>query len=136
MLLERLIEVCLLVSDVVSPIVAHSSPEGHVPEDAILGERVSSILQYIVHVKIIFGSLSLSSGAGLAVDLLSNMDSEDNNEERSKVKVNLMPEYLVVCCWRSIKEVSLLFGLVVQSCYANNMEGEASLISEKQVTSP
>ena len=91
---------------------------------------------YIVHVKIIFDSLSLTSGAGLAVDLLSNMDSEDNNEERSKVKVNLMPEYLVVCCWRSIKEVSLLFGLIVQSCYANNVEGGASLISEKQVTSP
>ena len=26
----------------------------------------------------------------------------------------MMPEYLVVCCWRSIKEVSLLLGELTQ----------------------
>lgn len=40
--------------------------------------------------------------------LLKAMDESAN-------KVNLMPEYLVVCCWRSIKEVSLLLGQLTES---------------------
>ena len=32
----------------------------------------------------------------------------------SAAKVTHMPEYLVVCCWRSIKEVSLLLGQLTQ----------------------
>lgn len=34
--------------------------------------------------------------------------------EESRQTVTLMPEYLVVCCWRSIKEVSLLLGHLCQ----------------------
>ena len=34
--------------------------------------------------------------------------------EESRQTVSLMPEYLVVCCWRSIKEVSLLLGELSQ----------------------
>lgn len=30
--------------------------------------------------------------------------------ERLVETVTLMPEYLVVCCWRNVKEVSLLLG--------------------------
>ena len=32
----------------------------------------------------------------------------------SEEMVKLMPEYLVVCCWRSVKEVSLLLGQLTQ----------------------
>ena len=35
------------------------------------------------------------------------MDDSENGVER-------LPEYLVVCCWRSIKEISLLFGYMSQ----------------------
>lgn len=31
------------------------------------------------------------------------------------LQVTLMPEYLVVCCWRSIKEVSLLLGQLTEA---------------------
>ena len=30
-------------------------------------------------------------------------------------QVSMMPEYLMVCCWRSIKEVSLLLGELMQN---------------------
>lgn len=30
--------------------------------------------------------------------------------ERCVETVTLMPEYLIVCCWRNVKEVSLLLG--------------------------
>ena len=55
-----------------------------------------------------------------------------------------MPEYLVVCCWRSIKEVSLLLGELTQqpdispAHAAQNAPaqrpGETTLLSIQQVT--
>ena len=33
--------------------------------------------------------------------------------EASETQVLLMPEYLLVCCWRSIKEVSLLLAHII-----------------------
>ena len=34
----------------------------------------------------------------------------NENVSRSQETVMLMPEYLVVCCWRSVKEISLILG--------------------------
>ncbi|XP_076464247.1 tRNA (32-2'-O)-methyltransferase regulator THADA-like [Babylonia areolata] len=79
---ERLLHVCLQVATVVSPVVQNSSPEGNVPEEAVLGP-------------------GLKFDLGLMAEV-----------EESRQTVALMPEYLVVCCWRSIKEVSLLLGLL------------------------
>ena len=45
------------------------------------------------------------AGPGLKFDLGLMAEVEE-----SRQTVALMPEYLVVCCWRSIKEVSLLLG--------------------------
>ena len=36
----RLLEVCLQVAAIVSPVVQNSSPEGNVPEEAVLGTAV------------------------------------------------------------------------------------------------
>ena len=36
----RLLEVCLQVAAIVSPVVQNSSPEGNVPEEAVLGMAV------------------------------------------------------------------------------------------------
>ena len=36
-LVEELVTTALDVASVVSPVVSHSSPEGHIPTDAILG---------------------------------------------------------------------------------------------------
>ncbi|XP_061173065.1 tRNA (32-2'-O)-methyltransferase regulator THADA-like [Saccostrea echinata] len=82
-LMEKLLSCCLEISDIVSPVVQNSSPEGNVPEEAIKG--VESIFAKE-------GKLSSSEA------------------ERCVETVRLMPEYLVVCCWRNIKEVSLLLG--------------------------
>ena len=48
-------------------------------------------------------------GPGLKFDLGLMAEVEE-----SRQTVSLMPEYLVVCCWRSIKEVSLLLGELSQ----------------------
>ena len=61
-------------------------------------------------------------------DLLDAMD-------QSVQTVSLMPEYLVVCCWRSIKEVSLLLGQLCQEAPIRDPEADLAegLISVTQV---
>ncbi|XP_069117931.1 tRNA (32-2'-O)-methyltransferase regulator THADA-like isoform X2 [Argopecten irradians] len=80
--IQNLITACLEISEIVSPVVHNTSPEGNVPVEAI---------------------------GGLNLDTLLDPNSL-KDAERSKETVMLMPEYLVVCCWRNIKEVSLLLG--------------------------
>ena len=76
---------CLDISTVVSPGVNNCSPEGNIPTDSVIGP-------------------------GLAMEgVVSDVVDLDLLKE-SATKVSLMPEYLVVCCWRCIKEVSLLLG--------------------------
>jgi hypothetical protein len=70
-LLERLIKLCFGVSQVVSPIVNSSSPEGIFPAE-----------------------LSVSQA--------------DQTE-------SVTPQMLLVCCWRTMKEISLFFGDIVKT---------------------
>ena len=69
----------------------------------------------------------------------SDVDKELlSGSEESIKSVNLMPEYLVVCCWRSIKEVSLLLGQLTCTAplvqdYALERDKDGGLLSVKQV---
>ena len=49
----------------------------------------------------------------MAVDDVTDMEKSDRSTDESRV--HLMPEYLVVCAWRSIKEVSLLLGQITST---------------------
>ena len=49
--------------------------------------------------------------------------------------MRLMPEYLVVCCWRSIKEVSLLLGEITANAPVAAEKETKGLISISQVWS-
>ncbi len=72
---------------------------------------------------------------------LETMASEDQQllvETKESIKtVKLMPEYLVVCCWRSIKEVSLTLGQLTKMAPLIDPHGDqqAGLVSLKQVYS-
>ncbi|XP_067681790.1 tRNA (32-2'-O)-methyltransferase regulator THADA-like [Haliotis asinina] len=105
--MEELIEACLDLARVVSPVVQDSSPEGNVPTEAIMGP-------------------------GLNVDAVVQSEEEKKlllETTESEKMVTLMPEYLVVCCWRTIKEVSLILG---QICLQATV-GDTGLISPQQV---
>ena len=86
-------------------------------------------------------SYSCFSGPGLTLDAVvqSDVDKELlSGSEESIKSVNLMPEYLVVCCWRSIKEVSLLLGQLTCTAplvrdYALERDKDGGLLSVKQV---
>lgn len=89
----RLIDVCFSMAAVVAPVVTNSSPEGNIPFDL---ESLPAIPEADCDLSFQAESDEAPELSGTAVDL----------EE----KVRLMPEYLVVCGWRSIKEVSLILG--------------------------
>ena len=75
----------------------------------------------------------------------------DNNVDRSESKsetgqsedrinkshetVMLMPEYLVVCCWRSVKEISLILGQLTKDVPVGaNDEDSSRLLTHRQVS--
>ena len=84
------------------------------------------------------------SGPGLELDGVLAKDlsnvvniSEDSSDESqavilSETKVAKMPEYLLVCCWRSIKEVSLLLAQIIKDSPVIE-EHQSGLISVEQV---
>ncbi|XP_070182085.1 tRNA (32-2'-O)-methyltransferase regulator THADA-like [Littorina saxatilis] len=101
--MDCLLQLCLLVAKIVSPVVQNSSPEGNVPEEAVLGP-------------------GLKFDLGLMAEV-----------EESRQTVSLMPEYLIVCCWRSIKEVSLLLGQLSQNVPITRPGLSQGLFSLQQV---
>ncbi|KAK3597815.1 hypothetical protein CHS0354_029374 [Potamilus streckersoni] len=90
--LLALLNECFAIARVVSPVVHNSSPEGNIPVEAIRGSGLDVI------------SLLTEE-----LDVQLMLDAE---EVKGTQTVMLMPEYLVVCCWRSIKEISLLLGQI------------------------
>ena len=54
-------------------------------------------------------------------------DTQQNNGH------SIMPEYLTVCCWRSIKEVSLLLGQLCTSVPIIGPEDSNGLLTCPQV---
>ncbi|ESO99953.1 hypothetical protein LOTGIDRAFT_112768, partial [Lottia gigantea] len=109
---KNLVKVCLEVAEIVSPVVQDSSPEGNVPAEAI-------------------------RGPGLNFDAIAQTDEDRDlmlEAEKSEKTVTLMPEYLVVCCWRSIKEVSLLLGeICLKVSIENEIHNEQGLLSFDQI---
>ena len=86
-------------------------------------------------------SLYISVGPGLDVSALVTTHDEDqkswlNAIGQSKELVTLMPEYLVVCSWRSIKEISLLLGQIcLQVPVQDPTLIEYNLINQQPTTS-
>lgn len=87
-LIRRLLTTCKALIEVVSPIVNSSSPEGHLPND--------------------FSELN---------GLLPNVESSDGDFHRpykidsiATDNLKTTPQMVLLCAWRTIKEVSLLLG--------------------------
>ncbi|VDH97201.1 Hypothetical predicted protein [Mytilus galloprovincialis] len=90
-IVAELINGCLQISQIVSPVVQNSSPEGNIPSE-------------------VMGNITQTAEG-------------------------LMPEYLTVCCWRSIKEVSLLLGLLCTNVPVKNTgdQDSGSLMTCEQI---
>lgn len=82
---ERFIPKCVELTDVVAPIVNSSAPEGHLPND------FSNIENYIEN--------GDDAGSG-----------EENDDAADEEDVKVTPQVMLICAWRTVREVSLALG--------------------------
>ncbi|KAA3673212.1 uncharacterized protein DEA37_0005704 [Paragonimus westermani] len=82
----RLLYLALRISALILPVLAHPSPEGLLPETA--KEEMDSFD-------------FLQTPLDLDTDVLS----------LSANKTRKYPEYLIICCWRSVRELSVILGV-------------------------
>uniref|UniRef100_I3J4G4 tRNA (32-2'-O)-methyltransferase regulator THADA n=1 Tax=Oreochromis niloticus TaxID=8128 RepID=I3J4G4_ORENI len=134
-LVSELIAVCYRMSDVVSPVVQSSSPEGLIPmdNDSETSAGLQKILQEIQprDTNDFFTSArELDTQQG---DSHTQTPSLDTGGEGYRVTAQMV----LVCCWRTMKEVAMLLGQLCQSLplhYTNdNMYTHTGLITEQQV---
>uniref|UniRef100_A0A3B4B112 tRNA (32-2'-O)-methyltransferase regulator THADA n=1 Tax=Periophthalmus magnuspinnatus TaxID=409849 RepID=A0A3B4B112_9GOBI len=137
-LVSELITVCYRTSDVVAPVVQSSSPEGLIPMDN--DSETSSGLQKILQ----------EIQPRDTNDFFTNareLEPEQTEEEAKNShhpslntggeSYRVTAQMVLVCCWRSMKEVSMLLGQLCQSLPLDftNEDGvrHQGLITEKQV---
>ncbi|XP_078128920.1 thyroid adenoma-associated protein isoform X2 [Sander vitreus] len=138
-LVSDLIAVCYRMSDVVSPVVQSSSPEGLIPMDT--DSETSAGLQRILQeiqprdTNDFFTrarELDTHQGDDHAQTQTTHTPSLNTGGEGYRVTAQMV----LVCCWRSMKEVAMLLGQLCQSLplhYTNDTHTHPGLITEEQV---
>uniref|UniRef100_UPI0037E7F30F thyroid adenoma-associated protein n=1 Tax=Semicossyphus pulcher TaxID=241346 RepID=UPI0037E7F30F len=139
-LVSELIAVCYRMSDVVSPVVQSSSPEGLIPmdTDSEASEGLQRILQEI--------QPRDTNDFFTSARELDTHHRDDNTHTPTTHTPSLntggegyrvTAQMVLVCCWRSMKEVAMLLGQLCQSLplhYTNhNAHTHPGLITEEQV---
>nr|XP_046258832.1 thyroid adenoma-associated protein isoform X2 [Scatophagus argus] len=139
-LVSELITVCYRMSDVVSPVVQSSSPEGLIPmdTDSDTSAGLQRILQEIQprDTNDFFTSareLDTHHGEDHTQTQIKHTPSLDTGGEGYRVTAQMV----LVCCWRSMKEVAMLLGQLCQSLplhyTSDNSDPHTGLITEAQV---
>ncbi|XP_017296045.1 thyroid adenoma-associated protein isoform X2 [Kryptolebias marmoratus] len=137
LLVSELVSVCYRISAVVSPVVQSTSPEGLIPMDA--DSEASSSLQKILQeiqprdTNDFFSSareLDTHQGDDLSPFQTTHTPSISTGSEAYRVTAQMV----LVCCWRSMKEVSMLLAQLVQNLpVIQTTSTQAGLITEEQV---
>uniref|UniRef100_A0A8C4DGL9 tRNA (32-2'-O)-methyltransferase regulator THADA n=1 Tax=Dicentrarchus labrax TaxID=13489 RepID=A0A8C4DGL9_DICLA len=137
-LVSELIAVCYRMSDVVSPVVQSSSPEGLIPMDT--DSETSAGLQRILQEiqprdtnDFFTSARELDTHPGDTQTQTTHTPSLDTGGEGYRVTAQMV----LVCCWRSMKEVAMLLGQLCQSLPLHYTNGSShthtGLITEAQV---
>ncbi|XP_029306193.1 thyroid adenoma-associated protein [Cottoperca gobio] len=138
-LVSELVAVCYRMSDVVSPVVQSSSPEGLIPMDT--DSETSAGLQRILQeiqprdTNDFFTSsreLDTHRGDDHTQTQTTHTPSLNTGGEGYRVTAQMV----LVCCWRSMKEVAMLLGQLCQSLPllgTNDTHTQPGLITEEQV---
>nr|XP_056709358.1 thyroid adenoma-associated protein [Euleptes europaea] len=138
-MVAKLILMSYKLSSIVSPVVQSSSPEGLIPmdTDSDTSERLQLILQeiqpcdtndYFTESKLLkeFGQLDCAN------ERAENICADITGGEQQTCDVTA--QMVLVCCWRSMKEISLLLGKLCQLLPLQAVPGcSDALITEEQV---
>lgn len=133
-LVSALISVCYRMSQVVSPVVQSSSPEGLIPMDSDSGTSagLQKILQEIQprDTNDFFTSAKELETSAAPADTLSPSAAGDES-------YRVTAQMVLVCCWRSMKEVANLLGQLCHSLPLHDTQDDShthpGLITRAQV---
>ncbi|XP_056424110.1 thyroid adenoma-associated protein isoform X2 [Hyla sarda] len=143
-LVSRLISVSYRLSTIVSPVVHSSSPEGLMPMDTeseaasqlhmIMSEiKPRDTNDYFAQPRILQKEYDLHSQA-LPEDSVPSQSLCAAMKGDEGASCNVTAQMVLVCCWRSMKEVSLLLGLLCQSLpLQTGLDSPRGLITVEQV---
>ncbi|XP_016355970.1 thyroid adenoma-associated protein [Sinocyclocheilus anshuiensis] len=144
---SELIGLCYRMSDVVSPVVQSSSPEGLIPMDT--ESETSAGLQKILQEIQPRDTNDFFTSARELDPSESDCNSEQKEPENAVHKpqscnsgggdgeaYRVTAQMVLVCCWRTMKEVSMLLGHLCQSmplcCFLTHADGRG-VVTEDQV---
>ncbi|NWZ47065.1 THADA protein, partial [Haliaeetus albicilla] len=142
-MVARLILMSYKLSAVVSPVVQSSSPEGLIPmdSDSESAGRLQMILHeiqpqdtndYFIQAKILKEHCKVESEKLADHRPMDNTCTEMRGKERQTCDVTA--QMVLVCCWRSMKEVSLLLGTLCKLLPSHaTSEPSDGLIAVEQV---
>ncbi|XP_049337727.1 thyroid adenoma-associated protein isoform X1 [Astyanax mexicanus] len=127
-----LIALCYRMSDVVSPVVQSSSPEGLIPMDT--DSETSAGLQKILQE---IQPRDTNDFFTSARELNATSDEQTRTHQANASgsageAYRVTAQMVLVCCWRSMKEVSMLLGELCQSMPLHT-HTHKGLITEEQV---
>ncbi|XP_059929781.1 thyroid adenoma-associated protein [Gadus macrocephalus] len=137
---SKLIAVCYRMSDIVSPVVQSSSPEGLIPMDT--DSDASAGLQRILQeIQPRDTNDFFTSARELEPQAGDDPDQHDKTKETKGVcdggeGYRVTAQMVLVCCWRSMKEVAMMLGELCQSLplqYNHVDEAHTGLVTEEQV---
>ncbi|XP_075155703.1 thyroid adenoma-associated protein homolog [Haematobia irritans] len=113
-----LISLCKDLTNTVSPIVNSSSPEGHLPND--FGDFPEGLFK------------QESSNQDMETGPCKILSTKLNKEDLAHLKTT--PQMVLLCAWRTVKEVSLILGhLVLYSPIQLNANNSKFLITKEQI---
>ncbi|KAJ8248320.1 hypothetical protein GJAV_G00240740 [Gymnothorax javanicus] len=121
------------MSDVVSPVVQSSSPEGLIPMDAD-PEASAGLEKILQEIQPRDTNHFFTEARELETGGQSGHRLECENPGGSGEGYRVTAQMVLVCCWRSMKEVSMLLGQLCQDMPLQTGEGqESGVITEEQV---
>ncbi|CAL8255312.1 unnamed protein product [Lota lota] len=137
---SELIAVCYRMSDVVSPVVQSSSPEGLIPMDTD-SDAAAGLHHILQEIQPRDTNDFFTSARELEPQTGDGHDQQDKTKETKGVcesgeGYRVTAQMVLVCCWRSMKEVAMLLGELCQSLplqYNHADEPHAGLVTEEQV---
>uniref|UniRef100_A0A3Q3F2S4 tRNA (32-2'-O)-methyltransferase regulator THADA n=1 Tax=Labrus bergylta TaxID=56723 RepID=A0A3Q3F2S4_9LABR len=136
-LVSELIAVCYRMSDVVSPVVQSSSPEGLIPmdTDSETSDGLQRILQEI-QPRDTNDFFTSTRELDTHFNTVHNITTQSFKYPLCGEGYRVTAQMVLVCCWRSMKEVAMLLGQLCQSLplhYSDNTHTQPGLITEEQV---
>lgn len=139
-LVSDLIAVCYRMSEVVSPVVQSSSPEGLIPMDTE-SEGSAGLQKILQEIQPRDTNDFFTSTRELESEQSEEQAQTQNNQapslETGGESYRVTAQMVLVCCWRSMKEVSMLLGQLCQSLPLDFTDHSGvrhtGLITEEQV---